>query len=423
MAIKPVDIPSAAGLDYGKGDVRHFSQGDDQSVPGLSNPTRHLAERDNRLAEKLNEVISTVNNQEQFVPLVVPRTAIPPNDQVVVINQRIPAGFEARVLSAAVASSPVSTDVELNVYYNEGFGGTTGTSVVSTSTEFSGGIQFYGTGEFIVTLVNKGAQTLEVSGSVLLTVRPLGAEGTLLVGSVIQGPKGDPGVAGVPGPAGPPGTGGTGSPGLVWQGAWSNATAYNPNDAVSRTSGGITSSYIALVGNTNVDPVGNPATWDPLAVGSTGPTGPSGGGSSEGAVFSSTSVNGTLVTGSDVSSDAITGYQNVSPSTTYYFPIIEQFIGTTAATEGCAMLFGVLRANVTGSGTIILPKNAYGAKIDYNAGSINVTACANGTIPVVANEAAEVTCIQTGADRYTLKVLNSVPIRVAVSIFGAELVP
>ena len=54
MAIRPIDLPSAAGIEYGHGDVRHFAQGDAMDVPGLANPTRHLAERDNQLAQKLN---------------------------------------------------------------------------------------------------------------------------------------------------------------------------------------------------------------------------------------------------------------------------------------------------------------------------------------------------------------------------------
>ena len=222
------------------------------------------------------------------------------------------------------------------------------------------------------------------------------------------------------------GTGGTGSPGLVWRGAWSAVTAYSANDAVSRVSGGITSSYIALSANTNVDPAVSPATWDPIAVPAVGPTGPSGA-STNGAVFATAIVNGTLETGSDVVSAAIDGYQTVAASSTYSIPLIQQFIGTTSATTGCAMLFGALRANVTGSGTIILPKAAYGAKIDYSASTINVTAAVNGTAAVEVisggTQVRGVTCVQSGADRYTLKVLNGSPVRISVSVFGAELVP
>ncbi|QIG67362.1 concanavalin A-like lectin/glucanase protein [Rhizobium phage RHph_TM3_3_9] len=61
----------------------------------------------------------------------------------------------------------------------------------------------------------------------------------------------------------------TGPRGLRWRGEWSNATAYDEDDAVSYNG----ASYIALVGNTNVTPVAG-ATWGSLAArGATGLTG------------------------------------------------------------------------------------------------------------------------------------------------------
>lgn len=63
------------------------------------------------------------------------------------------------------------------------------------------------------------------------------------------------------GPAGP-----TGPRGMNWKGAWSNATAYLKDDAVSYNN----ASWIALVGNTNVTPVAG-ATWGLVAArGATG---------------------------------------------------------------------------------------------------------------------------------------------------------
>ena len=47
---------------------------------------------------------------------------------------------------------------------------------------------------------NTSGVTLEIAGSIMLTMRPVGAEGTLLVGSVIQGEQGNPGQTGPPGP-------------------------------------------------------------------------------------------------------------------------------------------------------------------------------------------------------------------------------
>ena len=145
MAIKPIDLPAAAGIDYSGGDVRHFAQGDAVNVPGLSNPTRHLAFRDDLIAEKINEVVSVVNNQEQFVPLPVVRTTVPPGEEVVVTNYRIPQGFEARVLNAVVSTVPTTTSAELNIMYSSSFGGSAGTNIVTVTpgSEFTGDVNFY----------------------------------------------------------------------------------------------------------------------------------------------------------------------------------------------------------------------------------------------------------------------------------------
>src|SRR3546814_775251 len=194
MAVRPINWPSAAGLKYGEGDVRHFSEGDAVDVTGLANPTRQLANRDNELADKVNEIIAVVNNKEQFVPLPVLRTTLPPQDEAVITNYRIPLGFEARILNASVAATPVSPDVELNIFYAEGFGNSTGESIVSTSDEVTSGTSFFQDGEFIISMRNKGGTTLDVVASILLTMRPLGEEGTLLVGSVIRGEQGPVGM-------------------------------------------------------------------------------------------------------------------------------------------------------------------------------------------------------------------------------------
>lgn len=61
----------------------------------------------------------------------------------------------------------------------------------------------------------------------------------------------------------------TGPRGLTWKGAWSGATAYAKDDAVSFNN----ASWIALVANTNVAPAAG-ATWGQLAArGAIGPTG------------------------------------------------------------------------------------------------------------------------------------------------------
>lgn len=435
MAIEPISIPAAAGIEYGKGDVRHFAEGDAQNVAGISNPTRHLAQRDNILAQKLNEIISVVNNQEQFVPLSIPRTAIPPNDEIVVLNQRIAPGFESRVLSASVAATPVTSDIELNVYYNEGFGGSTGTSVVTTSSEFDGGVQFYGEGEFIVTLKNKGSTSLEVAGSVLLTMRPLGAQGTLLVGSTIQGDRGEPGPSGPPGPPGPPSPGGAGTPGMVWRGVWSAVINYNANDVVSRDDGtGLISSYIALASTLNQDPLTNPAIWSYVAKGSMGASGTAGppganGTNAEIPVYGSVAVNGTFITGSDWTGLAIDGYNggNSLPSTAYPVSLNEvSIVSSAGAPKGFATLTGMYRIAAVGSGTLILPKQVYGAKIDYTNAYVQVVTVSNGTVPVQIIGSGSYAPLTTSIpstspnDRFTVKILGSQPVMTAIVVNGVQ---
>ena len=113
MAIDPVSLPSAAGVNFGEGDVRHFSEGDAVGVPGLSAPTRHLAQRDTLIAEKLNEVIDDVNNKEQIITLPVYRTVLPATTEEIIANFRIAPGYEARVLNAIISSTPVSSEPSL----------------------------------------------------------------------------------------------------------------------------------------------------------------------------------------------------------------------------------------------------------------------------------------------------------------------
>lgn len=96
------------------------------------------------------------------------------------------------------------------------------------------------------------------------------------------GPQGEPGLEGAegpqgpPGPAGPPGLqGDPGPPGLVWRGAWSAATQYSANDAVSHDG----SAYIATGANLSEEP-GTGPSWDLLA--SQGDEGPPGAGTGGG---------------------------------------------------------------------------------------------------------------------------------------------
>jgi hypothetical protein len=268
--IKPIDLPTAAGVEFGLGDVRHFSESDAVAVPGLQGPTRHLAQRDNLLASKVNEVVAVVNNKEQFVPLPLLRTAIPPGVEEIISNFRIPVGYEARVINASIASVPSTSDLTLKIFYNTSFGGQTGTELVSTADEFTAGTAFYNTGELIVTIRNNGVATLESATSVTLTIRPMGSTGSLLIGSTVRGDrgykgdKGEPGAPGVPGPGAP-------SVAIVWRGDYSGATTYNPGDAVYYATTG--SSYICKLATTPGNAPTVTTYWNLMASGGSGGTG------------------------------------------------------------------------------------------------------------------------------------------------------
>jgi hypothetical protein len=100
----------------------------------------------------------------------------------------------------------------------------------------------------------------------------------------LQGPAGPAGSTGATGPAGANGTNGVaGTPGLMWEGAWSSATSYAVNDAVSFSG----TSYLSLeANNLGQRPDLFPADWAVLAqagavgaagaVGVTGATGATG---------------------------------------------------------------------------------------------------------------------------------------------------
>lgn len=427
MAIQPVDLPQAAGIQYGNGDVRHFSPGDAQDVPAMQNPTRQLAERDNLLAEKVNEVIQTVNNQEQFVPLPIIRTILPPMDETIVSNYRIPAGFESRVLNAVIASSPVSTDIELNIYYNTTFGGVSGTSVVSTASEYSGGVSFYQEGEFIIGLKNKTGQTLELVASVLLTLRPVGAEGGLLVASVVKGDKGDPGPTGPRGLQGTPGTGGAGSPGMNWRGAWSSSDTYAEKDVVSfPLYGSLTSSFIAIVANLNQSPedsyVSSAGYWEPVALGFAGTGGPAGTGGAP--TYLSKPVNGTFVTHADYMGVSYNGSYNsasaVEPGRNYSYRCVECAVIDVSGNTGMSMLTSANRLAFMGHADVQLPNKANNsAYCDYTTDSIQCVAALNGTSFVFGGTTPGVTVANTGTS-YMFEATGSVAL--TISLFGAQLI-
>jgi hypothetical protein len=436
MAIKPIDLPSAAGINRGEGDVRHFAEGDSMSVPALAGPTRELAERDNKLAEKINETIAVVNNKEQFVPLPVLRTTLSPNDEIVVTNYRIPAGFEARVLNAAISSSPLSADIELNIYYAQGFGNTTGSVLVTTSDENTSGTSFKQDGEFIIALKNKGGITLDVVASILLTMRPIGAVGTLLVGSVIQGDPGPPGMTGPQGIQGPPGTGGAGSPGMVWTGAWVSGRSYNTKEVASFTLyGTVISSYICLVAHTSNSanaPDADPAIWDPVAIGSSGSVqGIQGatGAQGAGAFFSTQQLSGTITTGVDYQSGSFSSDYNSTLPSSGVGPFLcreSAVFSTVSGTQGMAFINGKLQTCFKGHGTITFPQQSSGAKANYSTSYVNMYVTSNGTSPVTVDPVAgtfatlaEVSALPSGLG-YVVNVRAATPIPLTVFAFGMQ---
>lgn len=440
MAIKPIDLPSAAGIAYSGADVRHFSLGDAVNVPGLSNPTRNLAERDNLLAAKVNEIASVVNNQEQFIPLPVIRTTVPPSEEIIVTNYRIPAGFESRVLNAVVNTTPSSTNAQLNVQYSTSYGGASGTSVVTVTpgSEFTGDVNFYQTGEFIISLKNTGASTLEISASVMLTMRPLGAEGTLLVGSVIEGPEGKPGMTGPAGPPGPPGTGGAGSPGMVWMGNWSNGAAYNTNDVVAYNYSGTYGSWICRIANTANLGVNDPQTsaviWNRVAIGIIGATGAAGPTGISNVSFTGNvaSVQGTYAPQGGYSGAVYTNglyTYNANAATTSYVTLQETFYGSTGGSvgsvRGLSSLNGMFFAAFSGEVLLTLPKKAYGALVDYDNTSINCMAMSHGTNWLYFTGSGtftkDIIVRKSSVDSFYIKTVEALPqIPVMIAVSGCQ---
>jgi hypothetical protein len=446
------------------------------NVVGLQNPTRHLAERDNLLASKLNEVVAEINNKEQFVPLSVPRTAIPPGTEEIVTNFAIPEGFEARVINATVGSTPVSADISLKLYFASGYGNVTGTELVSTTSTFTSGIDFYNSGEFIVALRNNGISTLEVVASITLTVRPIGTTASLLVGSVIQGKQGLTGGRGDRGLKGDAGTGGAGSPGMVWSGVFNAASSYTPPQAVSYTSAGLTQSYISKLNNPGpgAQPPTNSTYWDLIAsAGSTGSAGLvwkgawssgstyavndavsysagatasyiciatvsvptstypgadpthwsilSGPSVSSGAVTAFDLVPGTAVYGSDYQAGTPDGdYAAIGvPSTQQSVSFYEAYVISSPTTPyGVAFLKFQQRSVFSGTQALWLPTIAGGASVNWAGTDVVCSLVLDGTADSAPDTAVKITAQSTGTVVFALN--NSTPVKASLSLTGFQ---
>jgi hypothetical protein len=88
-----------------------------------------------------------------------------------------------------------------------------------------------------------------------------GADGT----DGVDGAPGADGADGVDGADGSPGA--AGAPGMVWKGEWDSGATYVTTDVVQY----LGTSYIALSGNTNVEPgTDGGVTWDVVAAAGSG---------------------------------------------------------------------------------------------------------------------------------------------------------
>lgn len=266
--IQPISIPQSAAQNFAGGDVKHVSSiADAIEGDALSNPTRQLAYRDVLLAEKVNELVEVVNNKDQFINLPLPVTTLPGGASQIISNYRIPPGFEARILNAKIASSPAGA-VQLTIGYNDNqYGLTTfATQPATTFDEFTAGTAFYGTGEFVIQLLNISGKTATATASVILTMRPVAAQKGGIIGPGAVGPRGDKGDKGDKGDQGNPGLPGPAGPiGMTWRGSWSAVTGYATRDEVQY--GG--STWFARSPNTNVPPPATPqdvsVVWDLVA--------------------------------------------------------------------------------------------------------------------------------------------------------------
>jgi hypothetical protein len=401
MAIDPVSLPSAAGVNFGEGDVRHFSEGDAVGVPGLSAPTRHLAQRDTLIAEKLNEVISDVNNKEQLVTLPVYRTVLPATAEEIIANFRIAPGYEARVLNAAISSTPVSSDTQLNIMWANGFGNVSGETVLTSSNEAQGGTKFWPTGEFIIEVKNLGDTTLDIVASIILTMRPIADVTSALLPAPSVAPPGPPGRQGDKGGKGDPGGAGPpGSPGLQFQGRWTDVTypvTYSENDVVLHDFAGTsrTSTFVCLADHI-ADVVNQPQPsltpspyWDFIAEAGESGTGVQGATGANNITIEVNLIQGTVYTSSDFVGDYWNGLDiylgtfhslDSSPGQRYLALMQEQTILTTGTPKGFASLSYSTSVCFTGTLGFVLPSTAFNlAEVDYICNNVLMTASVFGT--------------------------------------------
>jgi hypothetical protein len=269
--ITPLNLPDAAGYTYMGGDVLHQSPAAAIDWANLSFTSRTLAQRDNLIAAKVEALIAQVNNKEQLIPVNLPSTYLAPGDVEASTAVRIPAGFQGRVLNAAVSSTPLANTCLLQVLYSAQFGASIGQVAVSTYNESTVATSFYPTGEFVITISNAGTVPITALASVLITLEPVVDQQGSLIGPGVQGapgPQGPPGLNGNNGGPGPPGP--TGAPGITWLGAWNSTANYVPTNVVYYNWGILgVAAYFCLAANINqIPPTPSSAPnayWDLIA--------------------------------------------------------------------------------------------------------------------------------------------------------------
>lgn len=450
MDIKPISLPSAGGIDYGGGDVRHHSEGDAIDPQSLQAPTRYLAKRDSIIADKINEIVQEVNVREMACPVILPRICVPANESETIFNYGIPGNFEARVLYANIASTPDSENIELEVLYSVGYGNSTGISVLNTSSGYppegtSGGTSYYYGGEFIIVIKNNSSISLDISCSLTLGLRTQSSTGVLAPAVTLKssGPPGPAGPSGPPGPAGPPGLAGTS--GIVYRGYWSSGVSYTANDLVSHDYGGSlgVSTYRAKISHISTsinepNPSLTPsAQWDFFAQagdhglsGSTGTPGVPGvsGAAGGGVIFYQQTVNGTFTPGVGFVSGTTDGSYigNISGST--LFPLLETHIGTSGGDSGVSSISASLRFVMKGNGTFTLPSILNNNSLaNYSNDFTSFDATPHGSYLLNSGAGSIVDTLlvtrHVDPDKFIIDVINENPIKISVLIESKMVVP
>ena len=385
--VEPIALPDAAGILFAGGDVQHPSPTIDAfNAQTIARTTRQLAERDNALARTVNDLVSVVNNKDQFINFPVPPVTVTPGGSTIAGTFRIPPGYEGRVLNAIIASTPFGS-ARLDILYSEGtYGNLTGaTELVSTLSEFTTGTSFKRSGEFIVRYNNTSGRAALVTASVMLTLRPVGAQKGGIIGPGAVGAQGPAGVKGDKGDPGSPGIpGGSGPAGLNWRGEWNVLTTYAIRDAVRH----VNAAYYALAANLGQTPpapeLAPSAFWDLVAYGPQGLQGTQGDQGEIGVNWAGTWASGSVYTFNDAVYYPLdqNTYISIGAVNTGTAPVdspyYDRLLGSTPGPEGPVGPPGfVLRGSYDAGET-------YDANdvVSYQFGSITRTFAASTDVPV-----------------------------------------